>query len=64
MSSENPQRDYVVVIYNEEDRPFTQYHDILARYLSSRYELPKRSKILDLGCGRGYTIRLERGQNE
>lgn len=53
MSSANPQRDYVAVIYNEGDKPFTQYPDKLARYLSSRYKLPKGGKILDLGCGRG-----------
>ena len=58
MSSPNTQRDYVAVTYNEKDRPFTQYPDKLARYLSSRYKLPKGSKLLDLGCGRGYTIRL------
>ena len=53
MSSANPQRDYVAVIYNEGDKPFTQYPDKLAQYLFSRYKLPKGGKILDLGCGRG-----------
>lgn len=57
MSSANPQRDFVAVTYNEEDRPFTQYPDKLARYLSSRYKLAKGSKILDLGCGRGEFLR-------
>lgn len=57
MSLENPQRDYVAVIYNEGDKPFTQYPDKLARYLSSRYRLPKGGKILDLGCGRGEFLR-------
>lgn len=57
MSSANPQRDYVAVTYNEEDRPFTQYPDKLARYLSSRYKLPQGSKLLDLGCGRGEFLR-------
>jgi len=57
MSSVNPQRDYVAVVYNEEDRPFTQYPDKLARYLSSRYKLPKGIKVLDLGCGRGEFLR-------
>ena len=57
MSSGNPQRDYVAVIYNEGDKPFTQYPDKLARYLSSRYRLPKGGKILDLGCGRGEFLR-------
>ena len=57
MSSPNTQRDYVAVTYNEKDRPFTQYPDKLARYLSSRYKLPKGSKLLDLGCGRGEFLR-------
>ena len=52
-----PQRDYVAVVYNEQDRPFTQYPDKLARYLSLRYKLPKGSKILDVGCGRGEFLR-------
>ena len=56
MTSVN-QRDYVAVIYNEEDRPFTQYPDKLARYLTTRYKLLKGSKILDLGCGRGEFLR-------
>jgi SAM-dependent methyltransferase len=57
MASENAQRDYIAVVYNVEDRPFTQYPDKLALYLSSRYKLPKGSKILDLGCGRGEFLR-------
>ncbi len=57
MPSENAKRDYVAVTYNEKDRPFTQYPDKLARYLSLKYKLPKGSKILDLGCGRGEFLR-------
>lgn len=57
MCSRSPQRDYVAVTYNEEDRPFTQYPDKLARYLYSRFGLPEGSKILDLGCGRGEFLR-------
>lgn len=56
-SSVRPQRDYVAVVYNEGDRPFTQYPDKLARYLSTRYKFPKGSRILDLGCGRGEFLR-------
>ncbi len=50
-------KDYVNVIYNKKDRPFTQYPDRLSRYLTSRYKLSKGSKILDLGCGRGEFLR-------
>lgn len=54
MSSTNPQRDYVSVIYNEEDRPFTQYPDKLARpHLCSRNKLLKDGKTFDVGCGCG-----------
>ncbi len=51
------QRDYVSVIYNEGDRPFTLYPAKLTRHLSSRYNLSKGIKILDLGCGRGEFLR-------
>lgn len=57
MSSVNPQRDYVAITYSEEERPFTQYPDKLTRYLSTRYNLPKEGKLLDLGCGRGEFLR-------
>jgi SAM-dependent methyltransferase len=53
VASISPQRDYVAVTYNQKDRPFTQYPDKLALYLSLRFKLPGRSKILDVGCGRG-----------
>jgi SAM-dependent methyltransferase len=46
-------RDYVEVIYNERDRPFTSYPGKLARYLTDRYALSDGSRILEIGCGRG-----------
>ncbi len=46
-------RDYVEVIYNERDRPFTQYPGKLARYLVDRYDFERGSRILEIGCGRG-----------
>lgn len=57
MPSETAQRDYVSVVYNEDDKPFTLYPDKLARYLSARYDLKERSRFLDLGCGRGDFLR-------
>lgn len=57
MPSRDKQRDYVAVIYNENEKPFTAYPDLLARYLVTRYELSKGVKILDLGCGRGEFLR-------
>jgi ubiquinone/menaquinone biosynthesis C-methylase UbiE len=57
VSLTNSQKDYVSVIYNEGDKPFTQYPDKLTRYLFSRYKLSKGVKILDLGCGRGDFLR-------
>ena len=50
-------RDYVAVVYNEQDRPFTQYPDQLARHLVQRYALATGQKLLDLGCGRGEFLR-------
>ena len=46
-------RDYVEVIYNERDRPFTTYPGKLTRYLTDRYQLSQGLRILEIGCGRG-----------
>jgi ubiquinone/menaquinone biosynthesis C-methylase UbiE len=46
-------RDYVDVVYNEADRPLTEYPQQLARYLFSRYGIEKGANFLDIGCGRG-----------
>jgi SAM-dependent methyltransferase len=46
-------RDYVDVIYNEADRPLTEYPQKLASYLFNRYNLKKGDNFLDIGCGRG-----------
>jgi len=57
MKSEEQKRDYVSVVYNEKDKPFTEYPDLLTCYLVKKYELAKEKKILDLGCGRGEFLR-------
>ena len=46
-------RDYVDVIYNEKDRPLTDYPHKLARYLFERYGIKQGSQLLEIGCGRG-----------
>ncbi len=50
-------RDYVDVVYNEQDRPFTTYPDQLARYLTQRYAIRQGQSLLDIGCGRGEFLR-------
>lgn len=46
-------RDYVDVVYNEEDRPLTDYPQQLASYLFNRYDIKNMANFLDIGCGRG-----------
>lgn len=53
----NTGRDYVDVVYNEQDRPFTTYPQKLTRYLFDRFELKVGDKLLDVGCGRGEFLR-------
>lgn len=50
-------RDYVAVVYNEQDRPLTTYPEQLARYLFERFNLKSDDKLLDVGCGRGEFLR-------
>lgn len=45
--------DYVEVVYNEIDRPLTQYPQQLASYLFNRYKIKQGAIFLDIGCGRG-----------
>jgi len=46
-------KDYVNVVYNEQDRPLTIYPQQLTRYLFDKYKLKEGDKLLDIGCGRG-----------
>lgn len=50
-------RDYVEVVYNEIDRPLTNYPELLSRYLFQRYKIAPGGKFLDIGCGRGEFLR-------
>ena len=52
-----PQRDYVDVIYNEVDRPLTDYPSKLTRYLFDRYGMKPGQRLVDIGCGRGEFLR-------
>ncbi len=47
----NIERDYVEVVYNEQDRPLTTYPQQLAKYLFERFGLRGGDKLLDIGCG-------------
>jgi SAM-dependent methyltransferase len=45
--------DYVNIVYNQKERPFTLYPGRLIEYITNRFDIKKGSKILELGCGRG-----------
>lgn len=51
------QKDYVSIMYTEEERPFTQYPDQLAKYLGTKFGMKDGQKLLDVGCGRGDFLR-------
>ena len=46
-------KDYVETIYNEEEKPITDYPSKMIKYLIDKYKIQENSKILELGCGRG-----------
>lgn len=47
------EHNYLETIYSEEKKPFTDYPKKLTTYLINRFNLKKKQKILELGCGRG-----------
>jgi len=44
-------KDYIEVVYNEIDKPFTSYPKKLTKYLSKNYNILKKNNFLELGCG-------------
>ena len=46
-------KDYIDVVYNETDVPFTSYPKKLTKHLSKKYNIQKKNNLLELGCGRG-----------
>ena len=53
----DPRNDYISVTYNKQTHPYTEYPDLLAKYLVSRYELRSNQRLLEVGCGRGEFLR-------
>lgn len=47
------QNKYLETIYNQENKPFSEYPKKLIKYLIKSANLKKNQKILELGCGRG-----------
>lgn len=47
------QQNYLETIYNEENRPITDYPKKFIIYLIKRFKLVKNQKVLEIGCGRG-----------
>ncbi len=52
----NSKNEYLEVIYNQEERPFTEYPNKLSKHLFEIFKLKKNQKIIDIGCGRGEFI--------
>ena len=52
----NSKNEYLEVIYNQEERPFTEYPNKLSKHLFEIFKLEKNQKIIDIGCGRGEFI--------
>ena len=46
-------QEYVDIVYNEQDKPFTDYPSKMIKYLIKKYDISENSKVLELGCGRG-----------
>tara|TARA_B100001057_G_scaffold469842_1_gene530565 strand:- start:696 stop:1379 length:684 start_codon:yes stop_codon:yes gene_type:complete len=47
------QKNYLETIYSVKNKPFTDYPQKFINYLVKRFEIKKKQKVLELGCGRG-----------
>ena len=45
--------NYLELVYNPDDNPYTEYPKKLVKYLTQRYQMKPGDKFLELGCGRG-----------
>jgi len=50
-------KDYLAVLYDDVKKPFTDYPNHLTRNLSDRFQIKPKSKLLEVGCGRGEFLR-------
>jgi SAM-dependent methyltransferase len=48
---------YLTTVYNEEDRPYTDYPARLCRFLFQHFHLSAGMNLLEAGCGRGEFLR-------
>ncbi|MAJ64397.1 MAG: methyltransferase [Alphaproteobacteria bacterium] len=46
-------KNYIDVVYNDINRPLTDYPSKLSSFLYKKYNLKKGDKFLEVGCGRG-----------
>lgn len=49
--------DYIDVVYNVKDRPYTDYPAQLCLYLFKRFNMKQGMTFLEAGCGRGEFLR-------
>lgn len=49
----NNKNTYISTVYNSKDRPITSYPLKLCNYLINKYAISEKSKILEVGVGRG-----------
>jgi len=51
---------YLTVVYNKENRPYTDYPGKLARFLFEKFGMQRGQTLLEPGCGRGEILRCFR----
>lgn len=45
--------DYLKIVYNEQNKPYTDYPKQLAKYIFDTFNMQEKNTLLEIGCGRG-----------
>ena len=56
-------KDYISIVYDTKRTPKTDYPNQLVKYLNKKFEFKEKSRLLEIGCGRGDFLTAFQNEN-